>query len=204
MSTRRLFFALWPTAAMQSALAAAARAAIDSARRARETPAESLHLTLAFLGSVPESSLETLRESACGASREPAGDALREAAGHAPREPVGHAPRASDLAALDMTLDTIDYWPRAQILCATARREPVEVAAFAERFKRSLCEAGFGPDLKPFRAHVTLARQVRGRPADGELSPVRWAFSDFALVESRTGPSGSLYSVLESWPLFRK
>ncbi len=197
---------------MQNALAAAARAAIDSARRARETPAESLHLTLAFLGSVPESSLETLRESARGtsrgladdASREPAGDAPREAVRHAPRDPVGHAPGASDPASLDVTLDTIDYWPRAQILCATARREPVEVAAFAERLKHSLCEAGFGPDLKPFRAHITLARQVRGRPTACELSPVRWTFSDFALVESLTGPSGSLYSVLESWPLFRK
>lgn len=185
MSTRRLFFALWPTASMQSELAAAARLAMDSVHGGRVVPRESLHLTLAFLGSVPEPAIVTVRESA--------------------REACQAYPSAGSAApSLEVTLDEIDYWPRSQVLCATASRESAGAAELAQGLKQSLSAAGFSPDLKPFRAHVTLARQVRGRPADGELSPVRWAFSDFALVESRTGPSGSLYSVLESWPLFRK
>ncbi len=181
MSARRLFLALWPTATMQSELAAAAKAALESMRGGREVPRENLHLTLAFLGSVPESRVPALRELA------------------------GHAPRAAGAvsSSLDVTLDAIDYWAQSQVLCATASRAPGGAAELAEALKQSLTAAGFSPDLKPFRAHVTLARQVRGRPADRTMPPVRWTFSDFALIESRTGPGGSLYSVLERWPLCR-
>ncbi len=181
MSTRRLFFALWPTASMQSELAAAARVATDSAHGGRVVPRESLHLTLAFLGSVPEPAIVTVRESALG---------VRPSAG-------------SGAPSLEVTLDEIDYWPRSQMLCATASRESAGAAELAERLKRSLSAAGFSPDLKPFRTHVTLARQVRGRPSGRTMSSVRWTFGEFALVESRTGPRGSLYSVLDSWPLCR-
>ncbi len=181
MSTRRLFFALWPTAAMQSKLGAAVRDAMGSVHGGREVPEENLHLTLAFLGSVPETAIVTVRESACQACR---------GAGSGP-------------PSLELTLDAIDYWPRSQVLCATASRESAGAAELAEGLKQSLAAAGFSPDLKPFRAHVTLARQVRDRPSGRKLSPVGWTFGAFALVESRTGPSGSLYSVLDSWPLCR-
>jgi RNA 2',3'-cyclic 3'-phosphodiesterase len=181
MSARRLFFALWPTAAMQSELAAAVRAAMGSVHRGWEVQEEKLHLTLAFLGSVPEPAIVTVRESARQACRT----------------------AASGPPSLELTLDTIDYWPRSQVLCATASRETAGAAELAEGLKQSLSAAGFTPDLKPFRAHVTLARQVRERPPAREMSPVRWTFGDFALVESRTGASGSLYSVLDSWPLCR-
>jgi 2'-5' RNA ligase len=182
MSVRRLFFALWPSAAMQGDLAAAARAAVSSVRGGRAVPRESLHLTLAFLGLVPEAAVEAVQKSARGVC--PA---------------LGSARRP-----LDLTLDTLDYWPRSQVLCATAGAAPSSGAAeLAERLKQALIAAGFSPDLKPFRAHVTLARHVSDWPAERDIAPVRWTFSDFALVESRTGPEGSLYSVLDSWPLFR-
>ncbi len=184
MMARRLFFALWPTAAMQSELAAAVRPTMQAMRVGRATPRESLHLTLAFLGSVPESCIETLRAAVDHVRRTPGSAAARD-------------------AILDVTLDTVDYWPRSQLLCATPSREPAAAAAFADEVKHALSSAGFTPDLKPFRAHVTLARQVSRGPADRGMTPVRWTFCDFALVESRTGPDRSLYSVLESWPLFR-
>jgi hypothetical protein len=33
------------------------------------------------------------------------------------------------------------------------------------------------------------------------LESLLWIFAEYAVVESRTGPDGSLYSVLNSWPL---
>jgi RNA 2',3'-cyclic 3'-phosphodiesterase len=178
MSARRLFFALWPDAAMREALWNATRPALANAHGGRAVPADNLHVTLAFLGAVPESSLATLRELA--------GTVARDIACPAP---------------LDVTLDTIDHWRRAQILCATAGQACLAAGDLAERLRGALVTGGFAPDLKPFRVHVTLARQVRSASPGLRMPPVPWRFDDFALIESRTGPEGSSYSMVESWVL---
>lgn len=174
----RLFFALWPSVAMQVELAAAASSTIGALRSGRPVPRENLHLTLAFLGSVPESALQILGEIARAASQPPTA------------------------VALEVTFDALEYWRRAQIVCAAARPTPHAASAFAAALKEKLTSHGFAPDLKPFRPHVTLARQVRHEPPALPLSEVRWTFRDFALVESRSRPGGSLYSVRASWPLY--
>ncbi|HTX23792.1 MAG TPA: RNA 2',3'-cyclic phosphodiesterase [Steroidobacteraceae bacterium] len=183
---RRLFFALWPTTAMQAALLAAARGTLASLRSGRPVACENLHLTLAFVGSVPESLVRSLEETARGLSQQSSGSRTAVPAG----------------AALDVSLDAIEYWPRSEILCAAASHASDEAAAFAETLKQALLSRGFAPDLKPFRAHVTLARQVRGRPLERTLRAVMWRFTDFALVESHSRRGGSLYSVVASWPLY--
>ncbi len=177
---RRLFFALWPKAAMQAALLAAASRTLESLRSGRPVPSENLHLTLAFLGSVPESSMPVLEETA-------------------------RQVHPASALALTLTFDAIEYWGRAQILCAAAHppKEANEAASLAEMLKQALLESGFTPDLKPFRPHVTLARQVRHRPLERTLPEVTWTFNDFALIESRTMPAGSLYSIVASWALYR-
>jgi RNA 2',3'-cyclic 3'-phosphodiesterase len=172
---QRLFFALWPSAAMQEALAAAAGATVDSLRSGRPVPKGNLHQTLAFLGSVPQTSLEML-ESIARSFPRPPGDVV-------------------------LTFDAIEYWGRAEILCAASRNAPREAGALAEALKQALLARGFTPDLKPFRPHVTLARKVRHRPLECRLAEVTWTLSDFALIESRSTPEGSLYSVVASWPL---
>lgn len=119
-------------------------------------------------------------------------------------------------------LDRIEYWKKPRLLCATAgdkgestgqRPESVVrqsgAGALARLLKSLLTAAGFSLDAKPFRAHVTLARKVMSGPESLRdagsdalvMRPIRWSFTDFALVDSRTAPGGSLYSVLDSWPL---
>jgi len=205
MNTRRLFFALWPDQAMREALAAAVRDAMSALRGGRPVPLENLHVTLAFLGSVPEASLPVLAELARELSRQPG--SARE--------------RYTAAGRFEVTLDTIEYWRRAQLLCAAASREPAGTAALAAELRAALSAAGFRSDLKPFRAHVTLARQVRHvspdmrkrrdvgappgvrTPTDRRMPPVTWTFDEFALVESRTLPEGSSYSIVGSWALCR-
>ncbi|HEY2590105.1 MAG TPA: RNA 2',3'-cyclic phosphodiesterase [Steroidobacteraceae bacterium] len=178
MSTRRLFFAFWPSGAMREALSAAIDGAMKAVHVGRPVPLGNLHVTLAFLGSVPEASLDRLVERA------------REVSG------VG-----GPGAPIEMRFDRIEHWPRAEILCAAASRMPARAEELSGALKSALVAADFRPDLKPFRAHVTLARQVRRAPYDLGMPAVTWSFGAFALIESRTLPEGSSYSVVGSWAL---
>ena len=176
----RLFFALWPRPPQQQQLSEAAASVLGRIPGARAVPPGNLHLTLAFLGSVSATALAPLRELAAGA----------RLSGLAPAQ------------ALELTLDQLQYWPRAKLVCAVPGTAPEALAGCAQRLTVALIEGGFRPDLKPFRAHVTLARQVERAPSSLAMPAVRWAFDDFALIESRTDPGGSLYSVVDSWPLY--
>jgi 2'-5' RNA ligase len=170
---RRLFFALWPDPAMREAMM---HATCDAARASggRLVPAANLHVTLAFLGSVPEPRLKELAALARGAAR------------------PGH---------LELAFDHLEHWRGAQLLCALPTEAPATVAALARRIQDGLAASGFAPDLKPFRPHVTVVRKV-SRPRRGEIiHPVVWTFTELALIESRTLPEGALYSVVESYPL---
>jgi len=175
---RRLFFALWPLASMQQELAAAVGRSLAALDSGRLVPVENLHLTLAFLGAVPEAALQSLEELAAASARTGA------------RE-----------TPLEVAFDRIDYWRKAQLLCAASQHASVAAGEFAERLKRDLVAGGFAPDLKPFRPHVTVARKVPRAPQALAMSRVAWSFSGFALIESHTRASGSLYSVLASWVL---
>ena len=69
--------------------------------------------------------------------------------------------------------------------------------------KNETAAAGFSPDLKPFRTHVTVARKVAHAPSTLAVQPVLWRFDAFALIESRTDPGGPVYSVIESYLLVK-
>lgn len=177
----RLFFALWPTAAEQQGLAQASAAGVAGSG-GRPIPAENLHVTLAFLGNVDPARLPQLHALALELAAQ------------------------SDPAALQLQFQALEHWPRPQILCATAgTAAPGSPAgALATRIRRATLAAGFTPDLKPFHAHVTVARKVARAPSVlPPLARVTWHCYAFALVASTTDASGSAYSVLESYPLDR-
>jgi RNA 2',3'-cyclic 3'-phosphodiesterase len=179
--TRRLFFALWPDEAMRQAMAHATRKAAR-ASGGRPLPAENLHVTLAFLGSVAQRRLPQLAEVARRAVALPSGEAV---------------PLSDDEPALDLAFDRLEHWRAAQLLCALPAEPPVRTAALARRLQQLLSESGFAPDLKPFRPHVTVARKVLRPSPMTRMHPVLWRFTELALVESRTLPEGALYSVVE-------
>jgi len=172
---RRLFFAFWPDEATREAMLHAARQAIR-ASGGRPVNPTNLHVTVAFLGFVPE-------------KRRPA---------------VSAAGQDLPFAGLDFTFDGIDFWPKPQVLVATASQPDPAGAALAASLWSRLAPLGITPDTRPFTPHVTLARKVR-KPAPGlELKPVTWSAPGLALVESVTEPAGVRYRVLERFPLKRK
>ncbi|HEY0768678.1 MAG TPA: RNA 2',3'-cyclic phosphodiesterase [Steroidobacteraceae bacterium] len=190
--TRRLFFALWPDAQQRGALAHATRKSAGSCG-GRPVPVQTLHLTLAFLGSVPEGRVPELDRIA------------RRVADAFP----------ADAPPLLLSFDRLAHWARPQTLCVLGTEEPAAVrvaqpdrapastSALAATLKNETTAAGFSPDLKPFRAHVTVARKVAHAPTALALQPVLWRFDAFALIESRTDPAGPVYSVIESYLLVK-
>jgi len=187
-----LFFALWPDAGQRTALVHATRKAVRSSG-GRPVPEGSLHVTLAFLGSVPERRVTELQAIA---------------------RRVAEAPEAGGAPIL-VSLDRLVHWAKPRILCALDAEgsSGTEAAgaprvgalagapALAESLKGETTARGFSPDLKPFHAHITVARKVAHAPAAQPLSPVQWTFDGFALIESRTEPTGPVYSVIESYLL---
>lgn len=206
---RRLFFALWPDEAMRRAMVQATREVVREAG-GRPIPPSHLHVTLAFLGAVPETRLRELADSvrAVSAVRPPAAGAS------VPGDRQRAAREGEDAPArrLEIAFDHLEHWRAAQLLCAMPANPPTPVVALARRLRDGLSASGFAPDLKsswsvgvdlakPFRPHVTLARKVHRLPCAMEIAPVAWSFADFVLVDSKTLPEGSIYTVLERFPL---
>jgi 2'-5' RNA ligase len=169
---QRLFFALWPDDHTRSALARIARERLAGAR-GRLVAAENLHLTLAFLGS---------RDADYRACAERA---------------------AERLSARAFTLEFVrtGYWPRPRVLWAAPDRTPEALEGLASTLSNALVQCGHEPESRPFRAHITLARKVRGPLDEAVHTPVRWRVGEFCLVASETRPEGARYSRLRSWSL---
>ena len=170
---------------MRDALVQATRKAAR-ASGGQPVPAGNLHVTLAFLGSVPQRRLRDLAEVARGAAETP--------------RPVLVSANSPE-GPLEVTFDHLEYWRAAKLLCAAPAEPPARVAALARTLQDRLVGRDFAPDLKPFRPHVTVVRKVvRAGPMD-KMLPVVWRFTELALIESRTLRAGALYSVVGSYPL---
>ena len=176
----RVFFALQPQAPVRSALIDAVTPLITQLQ-SQPSPAGNLHATLCFVGAVEAERVDALRA-------------------------VAATVRAD---ACEFEFDALEYWEKPQVLCATpSRGESPEANALSLALRDAIVTAGFTPDIKPMRAHLTLARKIRADAAakiswPRILSPgfvVRC--EEFVLMESSRGEQGSIYSVIESWPLY--
>ena len=169
---RRLFFALWPTDAVRARLAEEVQ---SHAALGRPIADRNLHVTVVFLGAVPEERVELASKIA----------------------KLTHAGRFL------LHLDRMEFWRRSKLICLMAERAPPELLSLVEGLCSGLRERGF--ELRDhhdkFRPHVTLVRDVARGPAAASVAPVRWAVESFALVESKVGQRGSEYTVLDEWPL---
>ncbi len=169
---QRLFFALWPSPALRDALAAWARA--HAPGRARPVPPGNLHLTLAFLGSLPQERLDAAFA---------AGAAL-------------HA------APVRLELARVEHWSRPRLLCAVPAPGPDPLDGLASAFRDVLAAHRLPVETRPFRSHVTLVRKVSGHlPPSALVPPLAWAGDRVALVASESRDGGVRYRELAGWAL---
>jgi RNA 2',3'-cyclic 3'-phosphodiesterase len=174
----RLFLALEPRDDDRAALAEWRDRLVAGRDDLRPSAAETLHLTLAFLGYRPEKEIPAIAGAAFGAVEGLPAALLR------PADVVPLPRRGPRLFALD--LDDEDE-----------RAAAVQAAAAG-----ALADRGFyTPERRPWWPHVTLARVKRGRraePLDGPPPPARQVEAHVVtLYRSTLRPQGALYEPLE-------
>lgn len=167
----RLFFALWPSEELQLAIERATREFVVRCG-GRAMPRSNYHATLAFLGSIADERL----------------DAVHAAANRVKAQ------------SFDLRLDYVHAWRRSGIFFLGSRALPEQLSQLVAALHGELREHDFVLEERPFRLHVTLARDVRVSER-GEIAPLQWPAHEFVLVESMPRRGGSHYKIIARWPL---
>jgi 2'-5' RNA ligase len=171
----RLFFALWPDDSQRERLLRerllSAIRDVRPAAGGRAVPTGNLHVTLAFLGNVAPERVPDLRA-------------------------VAAARVWPDTC---LVFDRLAWWPKARLLCLEAQPLPPAFAEAVRAFHEDLRLKGFSIERRPFRAHITVARNVASAPVDPhgqQIPPISWPVQEVVLVASTPTPDGSVYRVL--------
>jgi 2'-5' RNA ligase len=166
----RLFFALWPDEALRRRLE---RIGAELAQRTqgKAVPAAKVHLTLAFLGEVPEDRFAAT---------------------------VDAASRVKEKA-FDLTLEEVGAFRSARVAWVGSTGGHPALTALQSALAAQLHREGFELESRPFAAHVTLARRITRPLAREAVEPITWRVREFVLVASDTA-KGS-YEVGRTWKL---
>lgn len=168
---QRLFFALWPEAALQQTLYKVGRTV--SPQGGKPMHPDNLHITLSFLGTIDADKRHCLETHA---------DALR-------------------LPPFELVLDCAGYWPRPRVVWLGASRVPPPLLALVSELNRGLAACGLTPESRPYSPHLTVLRKAGRGPEQSAIAPLSWPVRDFVLVQSLTLPQGAQYQVVRRWPL---
>jgi 2'-5' RNA ligase len=170
----RLFFAAWPPPRTALGLR---RWAEEAARetRGKVARAETIHLTLAFLGEIDESAISIIEGIG------------RTAVGKAHSLPIEQA----------------RYWKHNRIVWVGPNETPAPLAELVVNLKSLLLAENFALEQRAFEAHVTLIRKAHAPRALPALPALDWPVEEFVLVRSTLSNEGSSYAVLERFRLAR-
>ncbi len=150
----------------------------------RVVPPENWHLTLRFLGWVDEVGYDRLLAALDGSDLGPSFKISLGEMGAFPR------PRKATVVWLDLT---------------EGMERLRELADAAEEAAQT---AGFAPEERPFRVHLTLSRvrpseDVSDLIADFPPVDLEWRCRSVMVYESHLGRGGARYEALETFPLSR-
>jgi RNA 2',3'-cyclic 3'-phosphodiesterase len=187
----RLFVALVPPDPVRRELVARQsdlrRRAGPGADGLRFTPADRLHVTLRFLGAVPEERVPAIGEALAAAAARSRPLRL-EVAG------AGGFPNAR----------------RPRVVWVGLRDDEGALAALAADLGHRLEPLGHPAEERPLVPHFTLGRSrtARGAPGMGEAlagasssAPVPWLATEVCLFRSHLGAAGARHEILARFPL---
>jgi 2'-5' RNA ligase len=171
-SIARVFFALWPEASVRRALHTLATE-YQSQSKARAMRADSLHMTLLFLGGMERARLPQLMQTAGKVSVPPFG----------------------------FVLEKLSFWPHNRIGYAASLAEVPALDHLITALQQELVAAGFPIENREFNPHVTLLRHVGHALESQAITPITWWVDSFVLVESVKTDPGVRYQILQRWLL---
>ena len=168
MSTKRLFFALWPDDRQREQL----RNVISPLAKNVEGTAvyrAAWHVTLVFVGDFPEERVPAL----LAASRE------------IPVEPFR------------LRFDRAEFWPRQKIAVLATQIVPTELENLAGSLHDLIRAHGVDSRDTVYRPHVTIVRRARAFETQRLAQPLMTQWSGFELIESEPNPGGPRYRPLK-------
>ena len=168
MSTKRLFFALWPDDRQRDRL----RDIISPMAKNIEGSATyrgNWHVTLAFVGEFPEDKIPALQLAASQIEVEP----------------------------FRLRFDRVEYWPRPKVACLVGASVPADLENLVGSLNKVLAQFDVAPETYSFRPHVTVATRARMFETQRLAQPVVSEWSGFELVESISAPGNLTYRPLK-------
>ena len=166
----RCFVALWPDREAAERLAAIGGELCRRNPSARALAAADLHLTLAFIGELPDARAQQLASL------------IDDSFDDAPT----------------WTIDHVGAFPRARVLWVAGAITPA-LGALSGKVRSCLTQFRAPFDARPFLPHVTLARSYRAAvPEQSRLDvPVPCRFGRPRLAQSLSGGKAGLYRAVE-------
>jgi 2'-5' RNA ligase len=173
----RLFFALWPDAALRGRIASTvAGLERDNAPGGRRLNPDRYHLTLQFLGD-----FQPLRQSVVDAAIA-AADSIR-------------------LPGFDLVLDRVGSFPKAGVCWLGASAPPEALRQLWDGLGSALASARVQvKSASDFSPHLTVLRDVRRPLPSTPIEPLPWPLREFVLIDSVSGAHPT-YRLLGRWPL---
>ena len=165
MSSKRLFFALWPDNRQRDRM----RDFISPVARlveGRAVDRRNWHITLAYIGDFPEHRIDELLEAKSAVQMEP----------------------------FRLRFDRLEFWPRPKIAALVPPAIPPELERLVEDLQGRVLAAGVNPEhQRVYRPHVTVCRNARTFETQRLAQSATTEWSSFELVESVSEPGGATY-----------
>lgn len=161
----------------------------QSAGAVRWVNPSSLHVTLKFLGEVPERQIPAVKV------------ALQEAV-------VRHSAFFLELA----SIGTFGGREGLRVMWAAVAGDVLRLEALTRDVNRALSVVGFEPETRPFRPHLTLGRvrnevgtrqraELEVAVGKIEIPECEWRTTEISLVRSRLHPDGARHDTIATFPL---
>jgi 2'-5' RNA ligase len=168
MSTKRIFFALWPDDRQRDRL----RDVISPLAKLVEGQVVyrgNWHVTTAFIGSFPEADIPGLLARAAEIPFEP----------------------------FRLRFDRVEFWPRPKVASLVAPTVPAELQCLVDAQNALLTDFGVTVEDRTYRPHITVVRRARPFETQRLAQPAVVEWSGVQLVESVSQPGGATYHPLK-------